>query len=115
MKFHHSTRRKIKLYAVIIAICIVIAVALNLMLEEKRNQISDMGPDAEMMGKARDILGEHLDDETMAKLKKAYEGKLSEAELERLKKHIEERLDPSQVERFRETYKTMGGGQRQHP
>ncbi len=104
-----------KLYVGITAICIVVAIALNLMLEKKRNQISDMGLDREMMGKVRDILGDHPDIETMAKLKKAYEGKLSEAELKRLKEQIEQKLDPSQIERFRQTYKTLGGGQRGHP
>jgi hypothetical protein len=101
-----------KLYVVAGAICIVVAIALNLMLEEKRNQVPDTGLDPEVVAKVRDILGGQLDNETVAKLEKAYEGKLSETERERLKEQIEKRLDPSQIQRFREAYKAMGGGQR---
>jgi hypothetical protein len=45
-----------KLYAMISAICFVVAIALNLILEEKRNQISEMGLDPVTMGKGSDIL-----------------------------------------------------------
>jgi NAD(P)H-nitrite reductase large subunit len=114
MKSSRITWQKMKLYVVITAICIVAAIALNLLLE-KTNQISDMGPDSEMIGKVREILGDRLDPETMAKLKEAHEGKLSEAELEKLTEQVEEKLDPSQVERLRQTFKSMGGGQSRHP
>jgi hypothetical protein len=43
MKLHHITWRTMKLYEVISAICIVVALALKLVLEEKRNQVSDKG------------------------------------------------------------------------
>jgi NAD(P)H-nitrite reductase large subunit len=115
MKSSHIKWQKMKPYAAITAICIVLAIGLNFLLEEKTNKISDMRLDSEMIDKVRGILGDRLDPETMAKLKKAHEGKLSEAELEKLKEQVEEKLDPSQIERLRRVFKSMGGGHRPHP
>jgi hypothetical protein len=115
MKSSRIRWQKMKLYVVITAICIAAAIALNLLLEEKTDQISDRGPDPEMIGRVREILGDRLDPETMAKLKKAHEGKLSEAELKKLKEQVEEKLDPSQAERLRQTFKNTDGEQRRHP
>jgi hypothetical protein len=101
-----------KLYVTITAICIVVAIALDLVLEEKRSQISDIGPDSEMIHKVREILGDRLDPETMAKLKKAHEGKLNEAELDKLTEQLEEKLDPNKIERLKQAFKSKGGGEK---
>jgi hypothetical protein len=105
-------KKEIRLYGMIIGICLVLAAGINALMEQGQQDPGESESLRSLKSELEQYRKDHGDKtnrEDLIRIWKSYEGKLSAEDMERLKREYRGKLDAAEVEGLKRAYEETKG------